>query len=405
MFDATALELLMVSIAGVLIIGFLGRALAKKTSISHIIWLMAFGVLLGPILGLLNRITLLNYLQLVISFVILLVLFNAGLSIRLGSIVHNASRGLILSLTVFLITFLAVSTAMYFLFYEIIPSVLIGLIVGGISLSTVNRRKLTSDRISNMLNLEATIEEPMTIILVLVLIGAIMISGPSLTLGYVSEEIISNFSIGIVLGALVGMAWVPIMSYLQKKKYEYSYVASLAIAFLLYITVQVMGGSGPISALVFGILLANGESIFRSLKYRHSMSFTLTKESKNFNDLVTFLTTSFFFVYFGALVDISNYTAFILGIAIAIIIMLARQLGVRLTLAKSDYTLREKDEMSSMTSRGLGAAAVAALPISYAIAGTSYFIDVVFSVIIFTILFNSVLLHIAARNKEEGNGS
>lgn len=61
--------------------------------------------------------------------------------------------------------------------------------------------------------------------------------------------------------------------------------------------------------------------------------------------------------------------------------------------------------MSSMTSRGLGAAAVAALPISYAIAGTSYFIDVVFSVIIFTILFNSVLLHIAARNKEEGNGS
>ncbi|MCL5009546.1 MAG: cation:proton antiporter, partial [Candidatus Parvarchaeota archaeon] len=396
---------LMVSIAGVLIIGFLGRALAKKTSISHIIWLMAFGVLLGPILGLLNRITLLNYLQLVISFVILLVLFNAGLSIRLGRIVHNASRGLILSLTVFLITFLAVSTAMYFLFYEIIPSVLIGLIVGGISLSTVNRRKLTSDRISNMLNLEATIEEPMTIILVLVLIGAIMISGPSLTLGYVSEEIISNFSIGIVLGALVGMAWVPIMSYLQKKKYEYSYVASLAIAFLLYITVQVMGGSGPISALVFGILLANGESIFRSLKYRHSMSFTLTKESKNFNDLVTFLTTSFFFVYFGALVDISNYTAFILGIAIAIIIMLARQLGVRLTLAKSDYTLREKDEMSSMTSRGLGAAAVAALPISYAIAGTSYFIDVVFSVIIFTILFNSVLLHIAARNKEEGNGS
>ncbi len=406
MFDATTLELLMMGIAGVLIIGFLGRALARKTSVSHIIWLMAFGILMGPILGLVDRSLLSNYLQLVIEFVILIVLFNAGLNIRLRKLVRNASRGLLLSLVTFTLTFLAVSMTMYFLFYQIIPSVLMGLIVGGISLSSVKKKGLVIDKVSPILEQESTIEEPMTIILVLILISAVLISGPSLTLEYVSGQIISEFSIGIVLGAAVGMAWVPIMSHLQRKKYEYSYVASLAIVFLLYIIVQVLSGSGPVSSLVFGIVIANGEAIFRSLKYKHSTSFTFTKESKNFNDLVTFLTTSFFFVYFGGLVDIKNYTAFVIGIVIALVILLARQAGVRAALVKSDYQPKDKAVVASMMSRGIGAAVVAALPISYAINGTSYFIDVVVSVIFFTIAFNSVLLHISLRDKgETKNGS
>jgi cell volume regulation protein A len=406
MFDTITLELLMLGIAGVLIIGFLGRALAKKTSVSHIIWLMAFGILIGPIFGLLNKTTLISFLPMAVGFVILLVLFNAGLNIRLNRVVHNASRGLALSFVVFFVTFVAVSATMYFIFGQIIPSVLMGLIVGGISLSANRKHNVTSERVSVTMSLESAIEEPMTIILALVLISAVLITGPSLTVGYVSGEIISNFSIGIVLGAVVGMAWVPIMSHLQRKKYEYSYVASLAIVFLLYIVVQVLGGSGPMSALVFGIFISNGEAIFRSLKYRHSTSFTFTKESKNFNDLVTFLTISFFFVYFGALVDITNYLAFAIGIAISLVILLARQAGTRLALSGSDFSAKEKSIISSMTSRGIGAAVIAALPISYAIKGTSYFIDVVFSVIIFTLIINSVLLHMSARVKEDSaNGS
>ena len=311
-----------------------------------------------------------------------------------------------MSFVVFFVTFVAVSATMYFIFGQIIPSVLMGLIVGGISLSANRKHNVTSERVSVTMSLESAIEEPMTIILALVLISAVLITGPSLTVGYVSGEIISNFSIGIVLGAVVGMAWVPIMSHLQRKKYEYSYVASLAIVFLLYIVVQVLGGSGPMSALVFGIFISNGEAIFRSLKYRHSTSFTFTKESKNFNDLVTFLTISFFFVYFGALVDITNYLAFAIGIAISLVILLARQAGTRLALSGSDFSAKEKSIISSMTSRGIGAAVIAALPISYAIKGTSYFIDVVFSVIIFTLIINSVLLHMSARVKEDSaNGS
>ncbi len=399
MFNAATSEMLMLGIAGVLMIGFLGRALAKRTSISHIIWLMAFGVLIGPILGLLYKSILLNFLPMAVDFVILLTLFNAGLNIRLDRIAHTVSRGLVLALVAFSITFVAVLATMYLIFGQIIPAILMGFIVAGISLSTVRKRSVMSENVSITLALESAVEEPTTIILVLILISAILISGPSLTFGYVASKIISNFSVGVVLGAIVGMAWVPIMSHLQRKKYEYSYAASLAIVFLLYIYAQVLGGSGPVSALVFGIFIANGEVIFRSLKYKHSTSFTFIKESKNFNDLVTFLTTSFFFVYFGALVDITNYFAFIVGIAIALVILLARQLSTKIALSHSEFSHKDKFVISSMTARGIGAAVVAALPISYAISGTSYFIDIVFSVIIFTIFFNGILLHMITHVK------
>ena len=63
MLDSSVLNFLMLGTAGVLLIGFLGRVLGKKTAIPYIVWLMFFGLLLGPVLGLLKRNSLLLILQ------------------------------------------------------------------------------------------------------------------------------------------------------------------------------------------------------------------------------------------------------------------------------------------------------------------------------------------------------
>ncbi|EEZ92661.1 MAG: NhaP-type Na+/H+ and K+/H+ antiporter-like protein [Candidatus Parvarchaeum acidiphilum ARMAN-4] len=289
---------LMLGAAGVLLIGFLGRVLGKKTSIPYIIWLMFFGLLLGPILGLLKRNSLIAYLPLVINVIILLVLFNAGLNINLRKIIRSISRGLGLALTNFVLSFLVVFFITYFLLNNLIISALLSLTVAGLSLSVVSNfsKKSSAEKSGSLVELEATIEEPLSIIFVLVLIGAIILNNTSLS--FVSGKVVSEFSIGAVIGVFIGMAWTPVMGYLQRKRYDYSYVASLAIAFLLYVFIQEISGSGPISVLAFGIVIANGENIFKALKYKHNISFNSNKESKSFNELVTVLTTSWFVVYF-----------------------------------------------------------------------------------------------------------
>ena len=189
------------------------------------------------------------------------------------------------------------------------------------------------------------------------------------------------------------------MSHFQRKHYEYSYVASLAMVFLVYTLSQELNGSGPISALIFGIIISNGEEIFRALKYRHSISFNLNKESKSFNNLVTFFTTSFFFVYFGAMITLQDYPSFVVGLVIALVILLARFSGTYISLFKSKYSGTDKIIVSSMMSRGIGTAIVATIPIAYSIKNTSNLVDVVFSVIFFTVFFNSVLVELARKRQ------
>ncbi len=397
MLYSPVLSFIMLGTAGVLLIGFLGRVLGKRTSIPYIMWLMFFGLLLGPVLGLLNRASLLAYLPFIINIVIMLVLFNAGLNINLRKIIRTISRGMGLALTNFILSFVVIFAIAYFLLNNFIISALISLSVAGLSLSVVSSfsRKSGTEKVRNLVELEATIEEPLTIIFVLVLVGAVILNNTSLS--FVSGKVISEFSIGAVIGALIGMAWVPVMGYLQRKRYDYSYAASLAIVFLLYVFIEEIKGSGPIAVLAFGMVIANGENIFRSLKYRHSISFNINKESKSFNDLVTFLTASFFFVYFGALVMINDYLAFIFGIMIALALLLTKYLSTRIALYKSSYDKKDKDIISSMISRGTGAAVVAALPLSYGIGGSGAFIDIIFAVIFVTIFINSVL--VSAINK------
>ncbi len=377
----------------ILMIGFLGRAIARKTSIPHIIWLMLFGIVLGPILGVFSRQSLLSFAPFITGLVIMLVLFNAGLNLSLTKLLRSMSKAVTLSLVNFVVVVLLVALVMYFIGFSIILSILLGSIVAGVSssaITSITQKINRKDKDTELVEVESTISEPLGIILVLVLIGAILLHNYSLE--FISTALISEFSIGILLGGLVGVLWVPLMGFFQRKRYEYSYVASLALVFLLYVGVQAVNGSGPASALVFGIVIANGEGVFRSLHYRHETSFTLSPESKDFNNLVTFITASFFFVYFGTLISLTDYAGFIIGIMIAIVIFLSRQIGTRMALYKSAYSTQDKMIVSSMVSRGIGAAVVAALPIVYGIEGSGAFLDIVFAVIFVTIFINSTMV-------------
>ncbi len=388
----TVVTVFMLGAAAILFIGFLGRALAKKTLIPYIVWLMLFGVLIGPIFGVINFSTSSMLLPSVSTIVLVLFLFNGGLNLNIKKIFNNKAPLLTLSFANFCAATALIGLVMYVLGYSVVQSVLIGLLMGSISSAIIpSLKEGANKKDGNILaSLESIITEPFGIIMVLIALAAILISNYSIST--ITTSLFSEFSIGVVIGAIFGMGWIPAMSYFQRFRYEYSYAASLAIVFALYTIVQYVGGSGPIAALVFGFIIANGDGMYHALKYRHGSSFSLSRESKSFNDLITFLMTSFFFVYFGSLITTNDYYGFIVGAMIALATMVARQISTNAALYKQNVSSEEKYHTSFMLSRGTGTAIIAALLFSYNLFGRLNLLDVTFGAILFTVFLNGMLL-------------
>ncbi len=400
MLDYTELNFFMLGAAAILLIGFIGRAIAKKTSIPYMVWLMVFGILLVPIFSLAKISVLLSALPFISVLVILILLFNAGLVLKIKKLAGLVHRAAISAFVNFAVSAGFVFALMYFLGYGPLVSIITAFAVGSVSaevIPSLSKVDSPKDKKSGLINLESAITEPVCIILVLVIIGAVLLN--NYQIGALVPALVSQFSIGIVLGAALAIAWIPAMSYLQRNRYAYSYVASLALVFVLYILVQDIGGSGPVSALIFGLVIANGEDLYKALRYRHSASFTINEKSKSFNDLITFFTMSFFFVYFGGLILLNDYYDFLLGVAIALVLLMARLVGTKLALTKSEFSKDDKRLASSMVSRGTAAAVVATLPIAYGILNVG-FIDVIFAVIISTITITWVMLFMQRGNLE-----
>ncbi len=402
MLSETSVILMILGSAGILLIGFIGNTLAKKTRVPSIIWLVTFGIILGPVLDLVPRELLLNLSPLVSTVVLTVVLFDAGLRLDIFKSLRLLPISTLLAIVNFVLSAAITTVIMMFLGYSFIVSLLFGFIIGGTSVAVIpviSRQIKMKQKTRMIVTLEATLTDPLGIVLTLAIISIITLSYFSVVSAV--STILSSFSIGIVLGAVLGLAWIPVMSYLQDKQYEFSYVASLSLVFIIYILVQYFGGSGPLSALTFGVIIANGEMIYKTLRYRHHRSFTLSQESKDFNYLITFIVSSFFFVYLGGLIVLSDWYDFIIGMGIGVALALIRLLGTRLTFIKSRIASSDIHDIQSMVSRGLGAAVLSTLPLEYGIAHAQNLINITFAIIFTTIFINSVLLLYYGQNHKK----
>lgn len=397
MINPSSIDIYTAGIAGVVVIGFIGDIISKRTGFPSIVWLLAFGIILGPVFGVLSKSLLIGLSPIVSTLVLLIVIFNAGLRLNIYQFIRSLSRTSLLAVFNFIMAALAAILVMLIFKFNFIDALLMGVIVGGTSAAVIpliSKEAKMSGQARNLVTVESILTDPIGIVLTLAIINIILLKDYSIS--FAVSSVVSSFSIAIVLGVIAGLVWVPIMGYLQKDKYEYSYAGSISVAFLIFIIVQYLNGSGPIAALVFGIIVSNGEEIFKWFRYKDVRNFTMTSESKRFNNLITFFTSAFFFVYLGALVSFTNIYAMIIGGCIAAALIIARFISTPIALARSEYTNEDKTNASYMVSRGMGAGVLATLPIAYGISGTSSFINIIFIVIVATIVFNSAAALITA---------
>ncbi|MBR9707136.1 MAG: peptidase, partial [Candidatus Diapherotrites archaeon] len=370
----------------IMIIGFLGEVIFKRTGVPNVIWLLLLGLAMGPIFHLVDPTLFLQLSELFAAIAIIIILYDGGLNLDVYKVLRGAPRGLFLALLSFTVSVLVVAGIAMFLGFDPIIGVLLGAIVGGSSspivIPLVAGIKGISEDTKTVLSIESAATDALCVVVVIALIQGIVLG---IGLLEAIQNIASAFSIGAVLGVIVGVGWVHVLKYL--KKMDYSYIVTIALLFLLYASTEALGGSGAIAMLLFGITVGNGKAIYSMLRYKHP--FELDDRTKDFNSLIAFFVRTFFFVYMGLLVTLTDVHAILIGVVAVIAIALIRPGAVQIAIYGEEKRFHIKP-MAVMIPRGLAAAVLAFLPLSSGVPNTHWFPDAVFTIILGTTLITTI---------------
>ena len=213
-------------------------------------------------------------------------------------------------------------------------------------------------------------------------------------IGIIFGQVFSSFLLATIIGLLGSIFWSFVLD--KVRIINNSIFTTPAFVFIIYGINELLGYSGIISALAFGIGLANMDLIH----YRWLKKFTKRKptllnpmEKTLFSELV-FLMKTFFFVYVGISIKFDSLTSLLIGLGISVILIILRIPIVRISLPSNINNVSNKDRafLSMMIPRGLAAAVLATMISQSGLAGSEGVGNIVFSVIFFTIIFTSVLV-------------
>lgn len=378
-------------LAGIIIVlGFLGNYLFKKTGIPDVIILIILGIILGPVLNYINAASLQYIVGIFVSLALVVILFEGGLNMDLYKVIKESPKAMSLSVVGFFFTVILASLFNYFVFnLDWMKSLLLAVIIGdtcsSVVIPLVNRLKIP-DKISTILSLESAFTDVFVIIIGITLIN-ILVAGTNESAIFVATQgILGGFSIAIVLGLILGIFWLKILRYIGDEGYDD--ILTLAIVILFYSVVESAGGNGAIFALIFGLVLGNGNSIARIFRMKDYTEPSLIM--KKFQSEVSFFLRTFFFVFLGLIFTIDNPMIFILSIILSLVLLFARYISVYAVSINDTLLKSNRMIMTFMVPRGLAAAVLAELVITSGITGVEQFPNIVITVILVSVLITTI---------------
>jgi cell volume regulation protein A len=381
-------------VAGIIIIlGFLGEEFFKRTSIPDSIFLLLFGVLLGPIFQLFAKDQLLAITPYFASLALIIILFDGGLNMDIREALRNSPRALVLAIVGW--TLNVIVTALickYLLGWRLLNGLLLGSIIGGgssiIVIALIRKLKVT-EKIETVLSVESILTDVLctvgafTAINILappVVEGAEAAAG-TVDLGSALGSVGAAFGVGILVGLGFGVAWLVLLERIKGK--PNAYMLTLAMLFLTFVVATNLGGNGALSALFFGLIIGNSRHIARQIKFRTTVS--IDDSVRGFHSQISFLIRSFFFVFTGLLFSSPSLTSVFLGVGLSAIFLGIRVVVVKIATVKSELKKYET-LMTVMFPRGLAAAVLASIPLTSGVPGSEIFPEIAFIVILTTII-------------------
>jgi cell volume regulation protein A len=383
--DSTVLAFLVAAL--IIVLGFLGEEFFKRTSVPDPTLLLLFGVLLGPIFHMFAKEELISITPYSSALALIIILFDGGLNMNVQEAIKSSPRALVLALSGWGLNVLVVATLCKVLLgWRFLNGLLLGSIVGGSSsiiVIALMRKIKVTEEIETILSLESILTDVLCTVGAFTAIG-IILSG-EISLQAALSSVATAFGVGILVGAVFGIAWLIILERIKGK--PNAYMLTLAMLFLTFVVARNLGGTGAISALFLGLMIGNGSSVARLLKFRTTVS--IDESVRAFHSQISFLIRSFFFVFTGLLFSFTSFTFVLFGMFLAFVFLGIRVVAVKMSTLKSHLSEAET-LMIVMLPRGLAAAVLASLPLTAGVPDSQAFPEIAFVIILTTITICTV---------------
>jgi len=240
-----------------------------------------------------------------------------------------------------------------------------------------------------ILTVESIFNTPLCVILPILFLDLIAIEPGALIepLKYASQ-FWQMIAAGVGTGIIIGLAVAGIMRKMMK---EYSVLLLFAVSLLTYALAELIGGSGMLAVAICGLIAGN-------------MVFPHKKEIKRFDDHLSEMLRISVFTLMGAQVALFiTMQQFVMALVFFFIIFFSRALFVVPLVYRMKGELNKKDILflNFVAPRGLATAAIAPIIVSTILTAggavepytstTSNMINIIFLVVIFSILFSTIV--------------
>ena len=409
---------LLILISSTLFLSYLSGLIYDKTRIPDVVWLLGFGLLLGPVLHVLKTSTFEALSPLMCIIALIIILFDAGINVDVREVVETMDKAVTLCLTTFTITLITIGVLLHLYMpdsFTSLQAMLFASMVGGTSTVSVLSILANLERLVDMdgakviLMMESVISDPLCIITSMTLIKMIMMRGVSpLDAAF---RIILTFSASIIIGFTAGILWAKVLHLLRGR--PLNYIMTLAALFPIYVLTEsfIGPGGGPVSALTFGLAITNFNYIFRSMGLEERVWID-KYYLREFHEEITFFIKSFFFVFIG-LISQPTERYITTGLLLVLLLAVIRLMAVK-TISKPLHFTRNETIITALTfANGLPALVMSQLPNLYDPAHHFFqhpeaYTNLCLPIVLGTILFGALLGPLVAREmlsrgkKQEG---
>ena len=402
--DASSNTGLVIAFIGLLIFAaHLFTEIFSRKRIPDVLLLMVIGLILGPVLHWVKPEDLGPVAGVFTTITLVIILFQSGTELNFNTLLNSIRGTMKLTLINFFITTIVVALLGLIVKVDFLTSLMLGAILGGTSsavvIPMVSQLKI-SEKGGTILILESAFSDVLCIVFAWAFMQAIL-SG-AMNVGRVIGEILSSFILATVIGVVAAVLWSYVLNRVRHVKN--SILTTPAFVFIVYGFNEWLGFSGAIAALAFGIGMANIDSMYRHgfiiRKMFKEQPAKLNDTEKQLFSEVVFLLKTFFFVYIGVSIKIDQLLPILIGLAITVVLFALRIPIVRLSVhsKKDNMPTEDKVFMSGIVPKGLAAAVLATIPLQKGIEGGAMIQNVVFAVILFSIIFTSILVPVLEHN-------
>ena len=374
--------------------------LFSRTKIPNVLLLLLIGIIIGPIGGLVKKEFFGEMGSVFTTITLVIILFESGAGLRFSELKKAIGPASIITVLNFLVT-IVITVILVPLFTEIdrINAVFLGAIIGGTSSAVVIpmvRQLKLGEKNTAILFLESALSDVLCLVVGLALLEGMKKGAVDITA--VFDSMWKSFLFAAIIGLAGGFVWSLVLNKIRGIKN--SMFTTMAFLFVLYGVVELLGLNGGISALLYGIVLGNSDSIGGSAAYQKVFRLNsegINDDERKFFSEIVFLLQTYFFVYVGISLQFGSFISYLIGGLIVGAIILARPLVIKLVSDKKSPA-SEIAIMSVLTPKGLVPAVLASIPMQLGLAYGDELMDLGYAVVLFSIVVCSILVIVLSKN-------